>query len=107
MIEKNPNITDFPNLFGSANFTCEVSGTPQPSITWYKDGVLLEGEQRPTLIIPEVALSDRGFYSCRASNSDPATDTIASEISEKAILSINSKKTMYSYVALCILRVCV
>jgi len=52
-------------LYQPASFTCAVSGNPQPSIMWYKDGSELVGESLPQLLIPEVhCLVDRGAYHC-------------------------------------------
>nr|XP_046206515.1 hemicentin-1-like [Oncorhynchus gorbuscha] len=55
--------------------TCEARGVPPPSLTWLKDGqplslhrnLLLDG-QETRLQLPDVGLSDRGLYSCVASN---------------------------------------
>ena len=53
-----------------ANFSCIVTGEPQPSITWRKDGTILTDEKTPYLIIASVETGNRGFYSCEASNSE-------------------------------------
>ncbi|XP_029915084.1 hemicentin-1 [Myripristis murdjan] len=55
--------------------TCEARGVPPPTLTWMKDGqplslhrnLLLDG-QETRLQLPDVAPSDRGLYSCVASN---------------------------------------
>lgn len=55
--------------------TCEAQGVPPPSLKWLKDGqplslhrnLLLDG-QETRLQLPDVGLSDRGLYSCVASN---------------------------------------
>ncbi|XP_063410398.1 hemicentin-1-like [Mytilus trossulus] len=50
---------------------CNVTGTPQPKITWSKSrGELTERHQvfRETLIITNAQVEDRGVYICRAEN---------------------------------------
>lgn len=55
-------------LFHPINFTCSVTGVPTPTITWYKDGMVLAGQGLQYLYIGEMQLSDRGFYMCAAVN---------------------------------------
>ena len=50
------------------NLTCEAEGYPAPSYEWYLDGVLIPGEMLSYLYIPEAQPSDRGNYTCKASN---------------------------------------
>ena len=68
-------LDNFPSLFNKVNLTCDVIGSPQPNISWYKNGKLLEGERLPFLLINEVDLSDRGSYHCSASNSINTADS--------------------------------
>ena len=51
------------------NLSCMATGVPPPQYTWFKDGVLISGETKPFLYIPEVQPSDRGSYRCKATNS--------------------------------------
>ena len=67
VIETGPS-TVFASLYQSVNFTCIVSGNPQPSITWFKDGVQIPQQMSSVLLIPEVGLSSRGTYHCMATN---------------------------------------
>ena len=53
-----------------ANFSCIVTGEPQPSITWFIDGQVIPDEVTPYYIITTVAIANRGFYRCSASNSE-------------------------------------
>ena len=47
--------------------TCSVSGDPQPTISWSKDGTLLS-ETTKILTKQNVQLGDEGNYSCKATN---------------------------------------
>lgn len=72
--------------------TCGAEGTPEPNITWYKDGVLLRGENSRNLVIQEVQLSDRGWYHCNATNFDPnEQDEKFEEESVEAVINIKGE----------------
>ena len=87
-ITKDPELPSFPELFMSVTLTCEAEGDPQPNITWYKDGVLLKGENRRTLVIREIDLNNRGFYHCNASNFDP------NDSENRGIVVVQSKEAV-------------
>ena len=57
-------------LDGRATFCCIVTGQPQPRIRWLKNGDEIPSEISPNLIILDVQPSDRGVYSCSATNSE-------------------------------------
>ena len=67
VVLKSPQ-TIFAQRLMEVVFECDVSGNPEPFITWYKDGLEIIGATQRTLIIAEVALLDRAAYSCTASN---------------------------------------
>ena len=92
-IEVNPTFADFPPLFTSTRVVCQVSGAPQPNITWYKDGRVLPGQHSQTLILEEVSLGDRGRYHCTAQNYDPNKNQIElfTDVSEDTVLNIRGK----------------
>ncbi|XP_053328822.1 hemicentin-2 [Spea bombifrons] len=46
---------------------CDVSGTPTPSVSWWKDGVVLPSDG-PKLQIASISLDDEGVYTCVATN---------------------------------------
>ena len=60
---------------------CQVSGCPSPQITWYKDNVAASTGQY--LIIQTVALSDRGFYVCKAVNEFGSASSSEAKVSIK------------------------
>lgn len=79
--------------------TCEAEGTPEPNITWYKNGVLLKGENSRTFVIQEVQLSDRGRYHCNATNFNPneQTNNKFEQESTEAVINIKGADTYWSY----------
>ncbi|XP_009863079.1 PREDICTED: uncharacterized protein LOC104270390 [Apaloderma vittatum] len=81
------HISDYSTFVGaSACFQCVVTGLPPPSVHWYKDGVLLEGDRycaqeeqggSHSLTIENLMQSDSGRYKCRATNRAGAAETCA------------------------------
>ncbi|XP_075051857.1 vascular endothelial growth factor receptor 2 [Mixophyes fleayi] len=63
------------NVSETLEVRCQVTGTPEPQILWFKDydalvgdsGIILKDQNR-TLTIQRVRKEDMGFYSCRACN---------------------------------------
>ncbi|XP_060688486.1 vascular endothelial growth factor receptor kdr-like [Hemiscyllium ocellatum] len=72
------------NSSGTVILTCDVSGRPPPSITWYKNeqqvlpasGIFLESGNK-TLIIERVRYDDEGEYKCKATNEQGSVETSA------------------------------
>ena len=89
-ITEQPDLDSFPELSRRVTLTCGVFGIPEPNITWFKDGVVLEGERSNNLVIVEVELVDRGRYKCNAENFDPNKDRSAtfSDESSEAVVNI-------------------
>lgn len=89
-IVQPPELPKFPYLNTRMNLTCGVVGQPQPNITWYKDGVALQGERSTSLVILEIQLSDRGKYRCNATNFDPnnVSLTFFHAVSKEAVVNI-------------------
>nr|XP_035141836.2 B-cell receptor CD22 isoform X1 [Callithrix jacchus] len=54
----------------SVTMTCEVSSSNPDyrTVSWHKDGALLEGQNTLTLQLPEVTKHQSGTYCCQASN---------------------------------------
>ncbi|NXD37078.1 TITIN protein, partial [Copsychus sechellarum] len=80
-------ISDYCTFVGaSACFQCLVTGSPHPSVHWYKDGVLLEGDRYcaqeeqnglQSLTIENLIQSDSGQYKCIATNRAGTAETCA------------------------------
>ena len=88
-----PQITQPPkntsvNLHSTTNLTCKATGSPIPTILWYKDNVLIlnDNTDASVLLFPELDLTDRGYYHCEAKsviNGNPV-----SVISSRVLLNI-------------------
>ncbi|XP_034531212.1 hemicentin-1 [Notolabrus celidotus] len=68
-------------LSHSANLVCDVTGSPTPVITWYKDGsAVIAGNNiqilnmGKTLRLLKAAMTDAGSYSCKAINIAGSTE---------------------------------
>ena len=61
--------TDY-KLFETVTLTCTAEGNPDPVITWYMDGVALQGPQSVGKVytIDRISPGDRGAYHCEATN---------------------------------------
>ncbi|XP_068264422.1 muscle M-line assembly protein unc-89-like [Nyctibius grandis] len=80
-------ISDYSTFVGaSACFQCLVTGSPHPSVCWYKDGVLLEGDKycvqeeqggSHSLTIENLMQHDSGQYKCIATNRAGTAETCA------------------------------
>ena len=73
MVSVPPQITQPPkntsgNLYSTTNLTCKATGSPIPTILWYKDDVLIPNDNSDpsVLLFSELDLTDRGFYHCEA-----------------------------------------
>jgi len=67
-------------------FECEVTGTPEPAVEWFKDGISIQtnSDYKTTfdkgicrLVIEETFAADSARFSCRASNLVGTCDTNA------------------------------
>uniref|UniRef100_A0A493T3G9 receptor protein-tyrosine kinase n=1 Tax=Anas platyrhynchos platyrhynchos TaxID=8840 RepID=A0A493T3G9_ANAPP len=68
------NLTDLEvNISGKIILECKVSGTPEPHISWRKNGHPISAAsgismENNTLVIERVKKDDEGLYECKASN---------------------------------------
>ena len=61
--------TNIPTTVNSIEIiSCSAQGGPSNVIDWRKNGVLINGESDPVLLIPMVTGSDGGVYQCTVSN---------------------------------------
>ena len=100
-VVSGPKVNSFPQIFKSVNLTCDITGSPQPEITWYKNDKLLEGQRLTYLLIDEIELSDRGIYYCVASNrvqdpENPSVNVKRQDQSDPSILNIKGEFVMLS-----------
>ena len=64
-----PPQTVFAELYTDVELECEAVGNPEPVLTWFRDGLEIEGATQKTLVVDEVGISDRAVYHCTAANS--------------------------------------
>ena len=85
---------------GDLLLTCDAVGNPTPSISWTKNGFLINAsgdprisfiEENTKLSIANVSVADDGQYRCVASNS------LGNATSNTAILDVQSKNAMTSF----------
>lgn len=69
------------NVGGSANFNVAVSGTPTPTLQWYRDSTLLSGQTTSTLSLTNVQTADAGSYTVIATNSAGSATSSAATLS--------------------------
>ena len=88
-----PQITQSPQdtsgtIYSTVNLTCKATGSPLPTILWYKDNVLIPNDNTDVsvLLFPELDLNDRGFYHCEARSI--INGNSMSVISPRALLNI-------------------
>ena len=77
---------------GSTTLTCDVKGDPLPTITWTKDGIILDTDsfkyemlETGSLLVHDVSEQDGGEYVCEAEN-DAGSDSKDFILSVKGML---------------------
>ena len=61
---------------------CEAKGYPTPTVTWKKNGKVLQTNIKTAFIMDDTSKKDTGKYECKASNS-VGTDSYKVEVSIK------------------------
>ena len=100
IVSIRPVITEPPQtttgqLYSQASLTCRATGSPTPSIHWYKDNKLIinKNADPSVLVFTELILDYRGFYHCEARNViNRKTVTINSST---VLLNITSKRSRF------------
>ena len=97
MVSVPPQITQPPkstsgNLYSTTNLTCKATGSPIPTILWYKDDVLIPNDNSDpsVLLFSELDLSDRGFYHCEARSIINGKNVFT--VSSRVLLNITGMK---------------
>ena len=77
------------NETGTASFQCEVTGNPEPKVTWLKQNSSLVADKRVVpsrggLVITDVTSQDEGTYTCVARN-------ILGEMTSSATLAVQGE----------------
>ena len=97
MVSVPPQITQPPkstsgNLYSATNLTCKATGSPIPTILWYKDDVLIPNDNSDpsVLLFSELDLSDRGFYHCEARSIINGKNVFT--VSSRVLLNITGMK---------------
>ncbi|MFA6961944.1 MAG: immunoglobulin domain-containing protein [Opitutaceae bacterium] len=70
----------------NVSFTAAASGTPAPTLQWYKDSVALSGQTSTTLSLTSVQSSNAGSYTVKATN----TAAPSGVSSNAATLTVNT-----------------
>ena len=85
---------EFENEGGTASFTCQATGEPVPTISWYFNGAPVDEANTmsvntsttisSTLTIMSVESSDVGTYTCNATN-------VVSSDTSSGVLTVNGE----------------
>ena len=88
----NPPQNTTGELYHEVSLFCEVSGSPTPRVTWFKDGeTVTDGDSSIyQFTISELGLEERGFYHCEATST--ISGNIVRIVSDLAIVNIRGKK---------------
>jgi hypothetical protein len=81
----------------SARFEINVSGSPEPQVSWYKDTIHIKNSPDTritsnlgthTLVIPEIFFEDCGVYKAVASNTQGTVESTCRLIVEGAFIPL-------------------
>ena len=84
-VEARPIIVEYGDIL---TLNCTASGGPDNMLHWFKDDVLLEGNNENTLDISAVSAADGGLYECVVNNT-AGNSTANITIYGRSCLSLN------------------
>ena len=87
MIVDPPSDTPAP-LATALNLTCNATGNPPPTYSWYRDSRLIPGAVLPYLYIAEATPENRGYYRCEVMNNINSTQSTPGLVTIPGTLSI-------------------
>ncbi len=95
--QKPPTIVNEPDnvqtmIFRPINLTCEAVGEPNPTYSWYRDGLFLVNTTKRELLIAQARPEDRGEYTCVAHNVHGSSNA-----SSPALVTISGLTIVVSY----------
>ena len=95
LITQSPKHTSG-NVYSTTNLTCKATGSPIPTLLWYKDDVLIPNDNSdPSLLLfSELNLNDRGFYHYEARSVINGKNILA--VSSRILLTITGMKDYIS-----------
>ena len=94
-------------MLHTLRFYCRVQGVPLPTITWLKNGEVLENNghvelKGDELVIVQGMASDSGLYQCFAENRvGMDQDTVRLDVEPAGMLHLSHATSMHVYVHAC------
>ena len=79
------------NFGDPVNLTCLAESHPPPQYAWFKDGVLISEETQSFLYISDALPSDRGNYTCFATNTRGASTSASVILTIKGMYVFSDK----------------
>ena len=78
---RQPPVNTTVRLGEMVNLTCISEGIPAPTFTWFRDGVELQDETLPYILLISALPNNRGYYICTVSNSEGTVSSLPALLS--------------------------